>query len=156
MWETDAKKRGRAYAEKFGQPTLPQLADETGGAIVRYQVHFTSMAAFTGKDAHWYPCTWPWLAPRNAVAPPVCSAVGQSQTLKIRCSGTNSISLMQIELVVCVQVVSAKDRLKRATPVTAKEEVTNATLDLLLAARQRLRPVSARQESCDSAGASIS
>lgn len=38
MWEPDAKKRGRAYAEKFGQPTLPQLGDETGGAIVRYQV----------------------------------------------------------------------------------------------------------------------
>eukprot|EP00892_Ulva_mutabilis_P001840 jgi/Ulvmu1/11657/UM008_0062.1 len=81
MWEPDAKKRGRAYAEKFGKPTLPQLADDSNGALVRYQV------------------------------------------------------------------VSGKGRLRRASPASAKEDVTNATLELLLAARQRLRPVCEREDS---------
>lgn len=85
---------------------------------------------------------------------PLCGAALLLQTFTRISADVIEATVMWFAHAACVQVVSAKERLKRASPVSAKEEVTNATLDLLLAARQRLRPISARQDSSSSAGVS--
>lgn len=152
MWEPDAKRRGRAYAEKFGKPTLPQLADETGGAIVRYQVwlvvwfrRIQCAGAVPYAPALWFSYKEQLLLQHAAL----CVA----RTLQNTTIVLIVLTCAAVECSVSAQVISAKGRLKRAIPASAKQDVTNATLDLLLAARQRLRPVPEKQSCSPRMGA---